>query len=85
MTTWNTLYILNSTTNKKMWNSSVSDAALPGAIRELERHMNNIQDGAKGYESFKAAECVMFVNDNIHNLTCVKDMSDEDLLAELIG
>lgn len=85
MTTWNTLYILNSTTSKKMWNSSVSDAALPGAIRELERHMDNIQNGAKGYESFKADQCVMFVNDKVHSLPCVEDMSDDDLLAELMG
>lgn len=84
MTNWNNLYILDTTTNKKMWNSSVSDAALPGAIRELERHLNNIQNGAKGYESFKAGECVMFVNDNVHSLPCLETMSDDDLLAELM-
>ncbi len=85
MTTWNTLYILDSTTNKKMWNSSVSDAALAGAIRELERHMDNIQNGTKGYESFKADQCVMFVNDKVHSLPCADTISDDDLLAELMA
>ena len=76
MTNWNNLYILNTTTNKKMWNSSVSDAALPGAIRELERHFNNIQSGAKGYEGFNS-NIVMIVNENVHSMTCVDEMSDD--------
>lgn len=84
MTNWNSLYILDTTTNKKMWNSSVSDAALPGAIRELERHFNNILSGTKGYEGFNS-NCVMIVNDNVHSMACADEMSDDDLLAELMG
>ena len=78
MTNWNNLYILDITTNKKMWNSFVSDAALPGAIRELERHFNNIQSGAKYYEGFNS-NVVMIVNDNVHRMACI-----DDLLAELM-
>ena len=84
MTTWNTLYILDTTTNKKMWNSTVSDAALPGAIRELERHLSNILSGAKGYQGFNS-NVVMIINDNVHSMSCVDEMSDDDLLAELMG
>jgi hypothetical protein len=85
MTTWHELYILNKSSGQKLFRSSVSDMALPGAIRELERHYNNIKSESVDY-GFTDINVVMLVDGHEHIPACeLPVMSEDDLLAELLG
>lgn len=85
MTTWTTLWILDNSTGRKLWNSTVSAAAVPGAIRELERHYAGIKAQNKAYAGF-STDVTMFVQGQVHYAACaLPELSDDDLMAELMG
>lgn len=85
MTTWHELYIFNKNAGQKMFSSSVSPMALPGAIRELERHYANIKNECVSY-GFTDTNVVMVVNGREHiPASELPEMSDDDLMVELLG
>lgn len=85
MNIWHELYILNKTAGQKLFCGSVSPMALPGAIRELERHYNNIKNECAGY-GFTDLNVVMIVDGREHiPASELPAMSYDDLMAELLG
>lgn len=84
MTTWHELHILNKNSGQKLFRSSVSDMALAGAIRELERHYNNIKNESVAY-GFSDINVVMIVNGSEHIPACeLPEMTDDELFEELL-
>lgn len=87
MNEWHNVYITDKT-GEKFWNSNCSPYALMSEIKNLSRYLNNIDEGKTGYHFVDADSAVLIVDGVVYaSLVSSEEntMSDDDLLAELLG
>lgn len=72
------MYITDKS-GKRFWRTNVDSQYASGERANLKRHLSYIKDGRKGYESFDSASA------KIVEIGEECDLSDDDLLAELLS
>jgi hypothetical protein len=79
---WHNLYITDKT-GKKFFNTQASPMSTMSEIKNLNRHMEAIKAGKKGYEFVDRESAVLMLDGSPYQ--SIDSISDDDLLNELMS